>query len=1727
MATSLPPPQNNPPDPEVPQPAAPAPPPAPQKEFVDSAGGAAIGIRTKRSPPTENPTPVAPAVNPEVPQPTTEFSGSKKADPDIVDPVVNPEVPQPTVEQNFFVDAPTPVSSAANPEVPQPQPVQNFFTDRTPAPVENYFTDEIPIVQNFFTDATPAPVENFFTDETPIVQNFFTDATPVSPASNPQVPEPPIVQNYFVDEPPIVQNYFTDATPAPIQNFFTDDVPVNPGVNPQVPNIFSSIGALLSSLFGIRPTPVAPAVNPQVARAILVPTPVVLTPRPIPPVSNPQVAQPPIVQNFFTDATPAPVQNFFTDAVPTPIVQNFFTDATPVSPASNPQVPEPPIVQNFFTDATPAPVENFFTNETPIVQNFFTDATPVSPASNPQVAQPATPAPTAESIVNQANPDLAQERFALKIQIERELQPQIARELQEQNPTWSPSRVFATSKLRAGAQADAAVDFRLDQQITAASQNPPTVTPESNPEVPQPTTEFGGSKKADPDIVDPVVNPEVPQPATPAPTFVPQKEFVDSAGGAAIGIRSIPTKIDGPVDQATFQQANPPAASAYDSYVVDTQNKIVEQQTKELEATQGFPVSENQIAVINGEAFGTATIAANVKFKDDIEAARAAPAVPADTPPPTVAAPAVSPDSNAQVPSSANTRVENVNQAELAQKDPALYQQWQGTFAARTEQNTARAITAEEAVLGRPVTAEEKASIAGFSATQARFETNAIYQDELRAANAATVVPADTPPPTVAAPAVSPESNVQVPNTPTKIIAVSSETLLQNDPTTAQEYTAFKNETAAQLTEQRIAEAEAAEGGAISVSAQAEIARRSERDATTDANIRYQDQIEAAGAATVVPANTPPPIVNPVAVTNNPQVVVPPTKIVAVSSETLLQNDPQTAREYTSFKNETAQELTAQRIAEREAVEGGEISVSEQAQIAARANIDATTDANIRYQDQIQAAGAGTAVPADTPPPPTVAAPAVSTESNPQVPVATGKIADFSFSELALKDPDTARSLITDQRAIQQELANQQVAEYRAATGTAPGTPIPDEELTRITVETDLAAKAQVQTQYQDQILAAGAGTLVPTDTPPPTVAAPAVDSATNQQVPPAATGEALIDPDNGEVLGYLNKETGKITDAPVTVSPAANPQVPNSDNSQIASVSQSQLAQTDSALYNDYNSTVATNTAATEEQLTAQALATYGVTTRSDLPLDVQLDIREQALTTGVFDANTLFKDQLEASGAATTQSTGTPPPTVVAAPPSPSPYEVFLAQENAATDAAQAEATARFNRQFDVVTEDPQVLDFNAADAAATAAADNIGEFQVEPSLVADDNSGYADFFGTDADFNVGEFQAEPAPVAITDGYLDFNAADAAATAAADDIGEFQAEPDTGDGESAGFGNFFGDVAAGAGGLLKSFAGAVSGAVDPQANSSQQSALDSISGLIKSAIKTPNQLAAERQAAAKAQAKAQAQVNAQRKQANEGDWRVRLRLAGGADYLYKAKGANGKSAAGILEPLAVTDGVIFPYTPQITTQYAAKYNSYELTHSNYKGYFYQSSAVNEINLVATFTAQDTSEANYLLAVIHFFRSVTKMFYGQDDASKRGAPPPLVFLQGLGEYQFNLHPCVVQSFNYVLPNDCDYIRANSVNFNGNNLLQRRDRENLPIDYVNSVSSRLSNAGLTKGGLNTPPAPPTLGTNSPTYVPTKMEMTLVLLPMQTRSQISQQFSLKQFANGDLIRGGFW
>jgi hypothetical protein len=267
--------------------------------------------------------------------------------------------------------------------------------------------------------------------------------------------------------------------------------------------------------------------------------------------------------------------------------------------------------------------------------------------------------------------------------------------------------------------------------------------------------------------------------------------------------------------------------------------------------------------------------------------------------------------------------------------------------------------------------------------------------------------------------------------------------------------------------------------------------------------------------------------------------------------------------------------------------------------------------------------------------------------------------------------------------------------------------------------------------------------------------------------------------------------------------------------------------------------------------------------------------------------------------------------------------------------------------------------------------------------------------------------------------------------------------------------------------------------------------------------------------------QARAQQTVREQRQnRAQSGDWRVRLRLAPTSTYLY-----NAADCGPVLQPLRVTDGVIFPYTPSIDMAYKANYSQYDLTHSNYRGYFYQSSAIDAINLKATFTAQDTVEANYLLAVIHFFRSATKMFYGQD--AERGSPPPLTYLSGFGDYQFNEHPCLISQFNYSLPADVDYIRAQTASVNGQNLLQQRDRQTIAGNPLSYAINRLASVGLSKGALDNRFASPTLGINNPTYVPTKMEIQLTLLPTQSRQQVSKQFSVKNFANGNLLKGGFW
>ena len=278
------------------------------------------------------------------------------------------------------------------------------------------------------------------------------------------------------------------------------------------------------------------------------------------------------------------------------------------------------------------------------------------------------------------------------------------------------------------------------------------------------------------------------------------------------------------------------------------------------------------------------------------------------------------------------------------------------------------------------------------------------------------------------------------------------------------------------------------------------------------------------------------------------------------------------------------------------------------------------------------------------------------------------------------------------------------------------------------------------------------------------------------------------------------------------------------------------------------------------------------------------------------------------------------------------------------------------------------------------------------------------------------------------------------------------------------------------------------------------------------------------------KAGTKAQATLQDQSNHPAANDWRVMLKLAPGSNYLYNAPNP------GILGPLSSkggTDGVVFPYTPGINITYSADYQPETLVHSNYTINQYKSSHVDAITITAEFTAQDVFEANYLLAVIHFFKSATKMFYGQDSNPKNGTPPPLCYLFGYGGWQFENHPLAIQQFSYNLPPDVDYIQTRGPSAAGT---AQPTVKNNTTNGGTGPSSRLP-PNINPGGTAPPPNFPNTpaSANVPnTWVPTKIQMLITCVPIISRNNISNIFSLKDYAAGSLtpavnksVNTGFW
>jgi hypothetical protein len=132
-------------------------------------------------------------------------------------------------------------------------------------------------------------------------------------------------------------------------------------------------------------------------------------------------------------------------------------------------------------------------------------------------------------------------------------------------------------------------------------------------------------------------------------------------------------------------------------------------------------------------------------------------------------------------------------------------------------------------------------------------------------------------------------------------------------------------------------------------------------------------------------------------------------------------------------------------------------------------------------------------------------------------------------------------------------------------------------------------------------------------------------------------------------------------------------------------------------------------------------------------------------------------------------------------------------------------------------------------------------------------------------------------------------------------------------------------------------------------------------------------------------------------------------------------AGGPNGR-------PLAATSGIVFPYTPSVSLNNQATYNSISPTHSNYTSNAYKNSSVGPISVSGKFTAQNEYEASLILGVQHLLRSLTKMKWGDDPDA--GAPPPVCRFFAYGNSMIDNVPVVVTGWKMEYPDSVDYIQV-------------------------------------------------------------------------------------------------
>ncbi len=257
-------------------------------------------------------------------------------------------------------------------------------------------------------------------------------------------------------------------------------------------------------------------------------------------------------------------------------------------------------------------------------------------------------------------------------------------------------------------------------------------------------------------------------------------------------------------------------------------------------------------------------------------------------------------------------------------------------------------------------------------------------------------------------------------------------------------------------------------------------------------------------------------------------------------------------------------------------------------------------------------------------------------------------------------------------------------------------------------------------------------------------------------------------------------------------------------------------------------------------------------------------------------------------------------------------------------------------------------------------------------------------------------------------------------------------------------------------------------------------------------------------------------------------------------------------RNSGTIMTPLFETGGVIFPYTPVITTQFGAEYSAYTPIHSIMDFHTYQRTPAPQFTIMGQFSVQNQREGAYAIAVIHFFRTVTKMYFGQDKDNGKDIPigltPPVLLLSGYGNLMFNNLPVIVTNYTIELVNTVDYVKVavktgqSRVRPNvipGFTAEERRFRENAAdlakstgnLDEAIRLNQEINNDLKVKIAAQKEQNASTTASTGIAYLPSVFNLSCSLTVQHTPSQ-TRQFNMEQFRRGELLTrrgtgGGWW